>query len=248
MTQPRGLAVVTGASSGIGAACVRRLRTEGFDVIAAARRSDRLADLAEQTGAQAVACDVTSDADVERLAEAVGGEATLLVNNAGGAMGLDYVEAGRVEDWQWMFDVNVLGSLRVTKALLPALENSGAGTIVMMSSTAGLIVYEGGGGYAAAKHAQTAMAETLRLELCGRPVRVIEIDPGMVRTDEFGLVRFGGDAERAFAAYTGVQMPLVAEDIADCVAWVATRPHHVNVDRLVVRPLAQAAQHKVHRV
>jgi NADP-dependent 3-hydroxy acid dehydrogenase YdfG len=249
MTQPRGLAVVTGASSGIGAACVRRLRTEGFDVIAAARRVDRLAELAEQTGARAVQCDVTSDADVERLAEAVGGEATLLVNNAGGAVGgLDYVEAGQVDDWRWMYDVNVLGTLRVTKALLPALENSGAGTIVMMSSTAGLIVYEGGGGYAAAKHAQTAMAETLRLELCGRPVRTIEIDPGMVRTDEFGLVRFAGDTERAFAAYKGVENPLVAEDIADCVAWVATRPHHVNVDRLVVRPLAQAAQHKVHRV
>jgi NADP-dependent 3-hydroxy acid dehydrogenase YdfG len=147
-----------------------------------------------------------------------------------------------------MYDVNVLGSLRVTQALLPALEAGGAGTIVMMSSTAGLIVYEGGGGYAAAKHAQTAMAETLRLELSGRPVRVIEIDPGMVRTDEFGLVRFGGDPEKAFAAYAGVANPLVAEDIADCVAWVATRPHHVNVDRLVVRPLAQAAQHKVHRV
>ena len=172
----------------------------------------------------------------------------MLVNNAGGARGLDPVEAGRVDDWQWMFDVNVLGSLRVTKALLPALEASGAGTVVMMSSTAGLIVYEGGAGYAAAKHAQTAMAETLRLELCGRPVRVIELDPGMVRTDEFGLVRFGGDQAKAVAAYAGVAQPLVAEDIADCVAWVATRPHHVNVDRLVVRPLAQAAQHKVHRV
>ena len=117
----------------------------------------------------------------------------------------------------------------------------------MLSSTAGLIVYEGGGGYAAAKHAQTALAGTLRLELCGRPVRVVEIDPGMVRTEEFGLVRFDGDAERAAAVYAGVAEPLLAEDIADCVAWVATRPHHVNIDRLVVRPLAQAAQHKVHR-
>jgi len=248
MTQPHGLAVVTGASSGIGAACVRRLRADGFDVIAAARRADRLKALAEETGARTVTCDVTNDEDVRRLAEAVGGEATLLVNNAGGAHGLDPIESGRVEDWQWMFDVNVLGSLRVTKALLSALEASGAGTVVMMSSTAGLIVYEGGGGYAAAKHAQTAMAETLRLELCGRPVRVIEIDPGMVRTDEFGLVRFGGDPDKAVAAYAGVAEPLVAEDIADCVSWVATRPHHVNVDRLVVRPLAQAAQHKVHRV
>jgi NADP-dependent 3-hydroxy acid dehydrogenase YdfG len=158
------------------------------------------------------------------------------------------VEHGKVADWQWMYDVNVLGTLRVTQALLPALEASGRGTIVMMSSTAGLIVYEGGGGYAAAKHAQTALAETLRLELCGRPVRVIEIDPGMVRTDEFALIRFDGDADRSAAVYAGVAQPLTAEDVADCVAWCATRPHHVNVDRLVVRPLAQAAQHKVHRV
>ena len=196
-------------------------------------------------------CDVTSDESVAGLAEAAPrrpGPVTLLVNNAGGARGLDPVESGSVADWQWMYDVNVLGTLRVTQALLPALEASGAGTIVVVSSTAGLTVYEGGGGYTAAKHAQTAMAGTLRLELCGRPVRVIEIDPGMVRTDEFGLVRFGGDAERAAAVYAGVAEPLVAEDVADCVAWCATRPHHVNVDRLVVRPLAQAAQHKVHRV
>jgi NADP-dependent 3-hydroxy acid dehydrogenase YdfG len=147
-----------------------------------------------------------------------------------------------------MYDVNVLGTLRVTKAVLPALDASGAGTVVVLSSTAGLIVYEGGGGYTAAKHAQTALAETLRLELSGRPVRVIEIDPGMVRTDEFALRRFDGDAQRAEAIYAGVPNPLVADDIADCIAWCATRPHHVNVDRLVVRPLAQAAQHKVHRV
>jgi NADP-dependent 3-hydroxy acid dehydrogenase YdfG len=198
-----------------------------------------------------VTCDVTSDRSVADLATAVAGldgPVTLLVNNAGGARGLDPIETGSVGDWQWMYDVNVLGTLRVTQALLPVLEASGAGTVVMISSTAGLIVYEGGGGYAAAKHAQTALGETLRLELCGRPVRVIEIDPGMVRTDEFALGRFGGDAERAAAVYAGVAEPLVAEDIADCVAWCATRPHHVNIDRLVVRPLAQAAQHKVHRV
>jgi NADP-dependent 3-hydroxy acid dehydrogenase YdfG len=138
--------------------------------------------------------------------------------------------------------------VRVTKALLPALEASGAGTIVILSSTAGLVVYEGGGGYTAAKHAETAVAETLRLELSGRPVRVIEIDPGMVKTDEFALTRFGGDAEKAAAVYCGVAEPLVAEDIAECVTWSATLPHHVNIDRLVVRPLAQAAQYKVHRV
>jgi NADP-dependent 3-hydroxy acid dehydrogenase YdfG len=255
-TARHSVAVVTGASSGIGAATARRLAREGFHVLAAARRGERLDQIVNEiTGAggaaTAAVCDVTSDRAVAKLAEAAGrlpGPVTLLVNNAGGARGLDPVESGSVEDWQWMYDVNVLGSVRVTRALLPALEASGAGTVVMVSSTAGLIVYEGGGGYAAAKHAQTALTETLRLELCGRPVRVIEIDPGMVRTDEFGLVRFDGDAERAAAVYAGVAEPLVAEDIADCVAWCATRPHHVNVDRLVVRPLAQAAQHKVHRV
>ncbi|MGC4787115.1 SDR family NAD(P)-dependent oxidoreductase [Micromonospora sp. DT178] len=249
------VAVVTGASSGIGAATARRLAAEGFHVLAAARRTDRLAALVAEIeaaggAATAVACDVTSDESVAGLATAAAalGPVTLLVNNAGGARGLDPVESGSVGDWQWMYDVNVLGTLRVTQALLPALEASGAGTIVVVSSTAGFTVYEGGGGYAAAKHAQTAIAGTLRLELCGRPVRVIEIDPGMVRTDEFGLVRFAGDAERAAAVYAGVAEPLVAEDVADCVAWCATRPQHVNVDRLVVRPLAQAAQHKVHRV
>ncbi|MBQ1072239.1 SDR family NAD(P)-dependent oxidoreductase [Micromonospora sp. C31] len=249
------VAVVTGASSGIGAATARRLAAEGFHVLAAARRTDRLAALVAEIeaaggAATAVACDVTSDESVADLAGAAAalGPVTLLVNNAGGARGLDPVESGSIGDWQWMYDVNVLGTLRVTQALLPALEASGAGTIVVVSSTAGFTVYEGGGGYAAAKHAQTAIAGTLRLELCGRPVRVVEIDPGMVRTDEFGLVRFAGDAERAAAVYAGVAEPLVADDVADCVAWCATRPQHVNVDRLVVRPLAQAAQHKVHRV
>lgn len=250
------VAIVTGASSGIGAATARRLAAEGFHVLAAARRADRLADLvAEITAAggqaTAVTCDVTSDESVAGLAEAAAqapGPVTLLVNNAGGARGLDPVESGSLDDWQWMYDVNVLGTLRVTQALLPALEASGSGTIVVVSSTAGLTVYEGGGGYTAAKHAQTAIAGTLRLELCGRPLRVIEIDPGMVQTEEFGLVRFDGDAERAAAVYAGVPGPLVAEDVADCIAWCATRPEHVNVDRLVVRPRAQAAQHKVHRV
>jgi NADP-dependent 3-hydroxy acid dehydrogenase YdfG len=146
-----------------------------------------------------------------------------------------------------MYDVNVLGTLRVTKALLPALEASGRGTIVTVGSTAGFIVYEGGGGYAAAKHAQNALVGTLRLEIVGKPVRVVEIDPGMVRTDEFSVTRFGGDQARADAIYDGVAEPLVAEDIADCIAFTATRPQHVNIDRLVVRPIAQAAQHKVHR-
>ncbi|MET7945513.1 SDR family oxidoreductase [Micromonospora sp. NPDC005324] len=250
------VAIVTGASSGIGAATARRLAAEGFHVLAAARRAERLADLvAEITAAggqaTAVTCDITSDESVAGLAEAAAqapGPVTLLVNNAGGARGLDPVESGSVADWQWMYDVNVLGTLRVTQALLPALDASGSGTIVVVSSTAGLTPYEGGGGYTAAKHAQTAIAGTLRLELCGRPLRVIEIDPGMVKTDEFGLVRFEGDAARAAAVYAGVPGPLVAEDVADCIAWCATRPEHVNIDRLVVRPRAQAAQHKVHRV
>src|SRR5439155_22247671 len=167
---------------------------------------------------------------------------------AGGALGADPIDDARIDDWQWMYDVNVLGTVRVTKALLPALEASQTGTVVMLGSTAGLIVYEGGGGYAAAKHAQTAVAETLRLELNARPIRVVEVDPGMVRTEEFALNRFDGDAAKAAKIYEGVPEPLTAEDIADCIAWCATRPHHVNIDRLVVRPLAQAAQHKVHRV
>jgi NADP-dependent 3-hydroxy acid dehydrogenase YdfG len=249
------IAIVTGASSGIGAATARRLATEGFHVAAAARRADRLSTLVAGItdaggAATAIECDVTSDDSVARLAAAVSdlpGQPTLLVNNAGLARGLDPIESASIADWRWMYEVNVLGTLRVTQAMLPDLEASGAGTIVVVSSTAGLIPYEGGGGYAAAKHAETALAGTLRLELCGRPTRVIEIDPGMVKTDEFSLVRFRGDADQAAAVYAGVAEPLLADDVADCIAWCATRPQHVNVDRLVVRPLAQAAQHKVHR-
>ena len=245
------IALITGGSSGIGAATARRLAAEGFHVIIAARRTDRLEALAKEIGATAVTADVTDPADVATLVSTVdflGGELTLLVNNAGGARGSEDIAAAKIADWQWMYEVNVLGTVRVTQALLPALERSGAGTVVVLSSTAGLIVYEGGGGYAAAKHAQTAVAETLRLELNGRPIRVVEVDPGMVRTEEFALNRFDGDAAKAAKVYEGVPEPLTAEDIADCIAWCATRPHHVNIDRLVVRPLAQAAQHKVHRV
>jgi len=246
------IAVVTGASSGIGAATARRLAREGFHVVAAARRTDRLAALVEEIGpaATAVECDITSDESVAALAATVAGldgTLTLLVNNAGGARGLDPVATGSVDDWQWMFDVNVLGTLRVTKALLPALDESGRGTIVVVGSTAAFTVYEGGGGYTAAKHAEKALADTLRLELCGRPVRVIDISPGMVKTDEFAMIRFGGDAAKAAAVYEGAANPLTAEDIADVVVFAATRPHHVNIDRLVIRPIAQAAQHKVYR-
>lgn len=252
MTEPTSpIAVVTGASSGIGAATARRLAADGFHVVAAARRADRLADLTDRIAAEggtavAVRCDITSDQEVAALAAQLPGPPTLLVNNAGGAIGLEPVAEADLADWQRMYEVNVLGTVRVTKALLPGLEATGQGTVVVLSSIAGLMVYEGGGGYTAAKHGQTAVAETLRLELLGRPVRVIEIDPGMVKTDEFSLVRFRGDPERAAKVYEGVAQPLLAEDIADCVAWCATRPHHVNVDRLVVRPLAQTAQ-KVHR-
>jgi NADP-dependent 3-hydroxy acid dehydrogenase YdfG len=247
----KNIAVVTGASSGIGAATARRLVTEGFHVVAAARRGDRLEKLTAEIGpdATAVTCDVTSDESVAELAAHVaglGGPLSLLVNNAGGARGMDPVATGEVADWQWMYDVNVLGTLRMTKALLPALEASGAGTIVTVGSTAAFTVYEGGGGYTAAKHAQNALVGTLRLEIVGKPVRVIEIDPGMVRTEEFSLNRLG-DQGKADAIYQGVKEPLVADDIADVIAFAATRPQHVNIDRLVIRPIAQAAQHKVHR-
>jgi NADP-dependent 3-hydroxy acid dehydrogenase YdfG len=169
------------------------------------------------------------------------------VNNAGLAIGLEPIAEADVEDWRQMYDVNVLGALRVTQALLPALVASGQGHVVVMGSTAGRIVYEGGGGYTAAKHGAAALAETLRLELNGQPVRVTEIAPGMVATEEFSLVRFRGDSERAASIYAGVEKPLTADDIADCVAWCVTRPPHVDIDLLVVKPLAQAAQHKVHR-
>ncbi len=247
----RGIAVVTGASSGIGAATARRLAAAGYTVVAAARREERLAALAAETGALPVRCDITSDEDVAALrahVERLPGDLTLLVNNAGGAFGADPVEAADLDRWRAMYEINVIGTVRVTRSLLPLLEASGAGTIVTMGSTAGLITYEGGGGYTAAKHAEKAVADTLRLELCGRPIRVIDLSPGMVKTDEFAKIRFGGDEAKAAAVYEGVAEPLTAEDIADVLVFAATRPHHVNIDRLVIRPLAQAAQHKVHRV
>ena len=247
MSTPR-TAVVTGASSGIGAATARALAAEGFRVVCAARRRDRVEALAEEIGGVAVACDVTSPDSVLALAHAAGDRLHVLVNNAGGAFGAAPVESADPSDWRAMYEVNVLGLLHVTQALLPALRASGDGLIVNVGSTAGRIAYEGGAGYTAAKHGTQVVTETLRLELCGEPIRVSEIAPGMVRTDEFGLVRFGGDKEKAEAVYAGVPDPLVAEDVADAIAWIATRPSHVNVDELVIRPRAQAAQHKVHRV
>ena len=242
-------AVITGASSGIGEATARRLAAEGYRVVLVARRADRLAKLAAEIGdaATAVPLDVTDAAAVKAFAESL--EACdVLVNNAGGAVGADHVRVADPADWLAMYQVNVLGTLHFTQALLPKLVASGAGTVVMLSSTAGHISYEGGAGYSAAKHGVHAMAETLRLELFDQPVRVIEIAPGMVKTDEFALNRFAGDEAKAAAVYAGVAEPLLAEDVADCVAWAVTRPAHVNVDLMIVRPRAQAAQHKVQRV
>ena len=203
--------------------------------------------LAAEIGGVAVACDITDPAQVAALAEAVGDRCDLLVNNAGGAVGLEPLADADLEAWETMFQTNVLGTGRVTKALLPAVEVA-EGTIVFVTSTAAEAAYEGGSGYNAAKAGERMLAGALRLELVGRPVRVCEVAPGLVHTEEFSLVRFGGDQAKADAAYAGVPGPLVADDVADAIAWVATRPAHVNIDRLVIRPRAQGANHKLHRV
>lgn len=240
------VAVVTGASSGIGAATARALAGAGFRVVCAARRTDRIEALAAEIGGVAVPCDVTSDEAVAALAEAAGPQVEVLVNNAGGAIGLDRIEDSATADWQQMYDVNVLGALRVVRALLPALRAAADAVVVNVGSTAGRGVYAGGAGYAVAKHGLRALSETLRLELNGEPIRVTEIAPGMVRTEEFSLNRLG-DQARADAVYADVDEPLVAEDIAEAIRWVATLPRHVNIDELVIRPVAQAAQHQLHR-
>ncbi|MBT2384416.1 SDR family oxidoreductase [Streptomyces sp. ISL-11] len=246
-------AVITGASSGIGAATARRLAAEGYRVVLTARREDRIEALAAElteAGHEAVAhvLDVTDPAAVTAFADSLGDSVDVLVNNAGGALGADPVATADAADWRTMYEVNVLGALHVTQALLPRLRRAtDGGTVLMVSSTAGLATYEGGGGYVAAKHGSHVMAETLRLELCGEPVRVIEIAPGMVRTDEFAVNRFGGDKDKADAVYAGVAEPLTADDVADTIAWTVTRPPHVNIDLLVVRPRAQASNYKVHR-
>jgi NADP-dependent 3-hydroxy acid dehydrogenase YdfG len=247
MTSERPLAVVTGASSGIGAASARHLAREGFEVICAARRLDRIEALAKEIDGRAVQCDVTSADDVAALTAAVGDELALLVNNAGGAFGFEPVAEADLDAWRQMYEVNVIGVAAVTKSLLPALI-AGRGTIIVMGSTAGQVAYEGGGGYVAAKHGAKALVDTLRLELYDQPVRVCEVAPGMVRSEGFALTRFGGDQAKADAVYAGVAEPLTSDDIADIVTWIATRPPHVNIDRITVRPRAQAAQHKVHRV
>ncbi|MEU4193484.1 SDR family oxidoreductase [Kribbella sp. NPDC026611] len=242
----RPLAVVTGASSGIGAASARYLARAGFEVICAARRLDQIEALAKEIDGRAVECDVTSAADVARLTEAVGDELQVLLNNAGGAFGFEPVAEADLDAWRRMYEVNVIAVAAVTKSLLPALI-AGRGMIIVMGSTAGQVAYEGGGGYVAAKHGAKAVVDTLRLELYDQPVRVTEIAPGMVRSEGFALTRFDGDQSKADAVYAGVREPLTAEDIADIVTYVATRPAHVNLDRITVRPRAQAAQHKVFR-
>lgn len=248
MDATRRLAVVTGASSGIGAACARQLAAAGFHVICAARREERIVALAADIDGTAIVCDVRDVGQVGRLAEQVGDSLAVLVNNAGGAIGYGTVAEDDPQNWRDMYEVNVLGTLNVTQALLPALIAGGDGIVINIGSTAGHTTYERGAGYAAAKHAVAVLSQTLRLELLGQPVRVTEIAPGMVMTEEFGLVRFGGDAARRDAVYAGVPGPLSADDVADAVTWVVTRPAHVNIDSLTIRPRAQASQDKVYRV
>jgi NADP-dependent 3-hydroxy acid dehydrogenase YdfG len=238
-----GVAVVTGASSGIGAACVRALAAAGYDVVGGARREDRLRAACEEVGARWMRLDVTDQGSVDTFAAALD-SCAVLVNNAGGALGFDPVASAQDEHWQTMYEVNVLGLMRMTRALLPLLEKADPGHIVDVVSTAGLETYPNGGGYTAAKHAAHAVTRTLRMELLGRPVRVTEIDPGMVET-EFSVVRLG-DEELARRVYAGMT-PMTADDVADAVTWAVTRPKRVNIDQVVMRPLDQASSTMVHR-
>ena len=238
------MALVTGASSGIGEATVRSLAAAGLEVVAAARRLERCEEVAREVGGRALRLDVADPDSVAELAESIP-EVSVLVNNAGGALGLEPVAEADEENWRQMYETNVLGVMRVTKALLPALERAGDGHIVVVGSVAGVEVYPGGAGYTAAKHAANAVTRTLRLELLGKPIRVSEVAPGMVET-EFSLVRFGGDEDKAAKVYEGTT-PLTADDVADAIAYVVTRPPHVNVDYLSIKPTAQATARDVHR-
>jgi NADP-dependent 3-hydroxy acid dehydrogenase YdfG len=239
-----GTAVVTGASSGIGMATARRLSAEGFDLVVGARREERLQVLADELGGRAAPLDVTDPDSVQRFCSAVP-ECRVLVNAAGGALGRDRIEVASDEDWLSMYEANVMGSLRMTRALLPALEASGDGHVVMVGSIAGYEPYAGGGGYNAAKFAVRAMTKVLRVELLGRPIRVTELAPGLVKT-EFSLVRLRGDDAAAEAVYEGMT-PLTAEDVAECIAFAVTRPSHVNIDVLVVLARDQSGAATVHR-
>ena len=244
--------LVTGASSGIGRATALLLAEHGYQVLAVARREDRLADIASER-IQTVVCDVTRDDDVQALRDvaAKSGGVSALVNNAGGAIGMDSVEVGSIDEWRQMFEVNVLATKRMISTFLPLLReaarDSGGADILTVTSTAAFTPYEGGGGYNAAKYATHAMMQVLRLELVGEPIRVIDIAPGMVKTDEFALNRFAGDAERAATVYQDVDRPLTAEDVAATIVAALELPAHVNLDLVTVKPVAQAAQHKTHR-
>jgi len=243
------IAVVTGASSGIGAATARLLAKNGFHVIAAARRMDRLENLAkEDTNIEIVELDVTNQDQVDALATYLMGKpVSILVNNAGGAFDLVEILNSDPDVWRKTYEVNVIGTLRMVKAITPIMQNFGRGHVVVISSTAGHGTYENGGSYVAAKHAERTIAETLRLEVNGQPIRITEIAPGMVKTEEFAKVRLGGDMDKANKVYEGVSQPLVAADIAEAIRWAVMLPHHVNIDSMIIRPVAQAANHKVHR-
>ena len=246
-------AVVTGASSGIGEATVRLLSEHGWDVVGVARRADRLEALAASTGCDVFVADVTKQDDVDALRDYLAdlGPVHALVNNAGGARGMGSVEESSVDDWQWMFDVNVLGTKRVTSALLPLLRDSvepgGSADILTVTSTAGHYSYEGGGGYNAAKFAEHSMVDVLRLELSGEPIRVLEIAPGMVKTEEFSLNRFAGDQDRADSVYANVPDPLSADDVATTILAMLELPAHVSLDLVVIKPVAQSSVYKVAR-
>lgn len=238
------VAVVTGASAGIGEATARILAAQGFHVVAVARRADRINALAAEIGGTAVVADVTDDAAVDKLATGLH-RVDVLVNNAGGAKGLEPVAEADLEHWRWMWETNVLGTLRVTRALLPKLIDSGDGLIVTVTSIAAMEIYDGGSGYTAAKHAQGALHRTLRGELLGKPVRLTEIAPGAVET-EFSLVRFDGDQQRADSVYSGIT-PLTAGDVAEVIGFVASRPSHVNLDQIIIRPRDQASAGRFNR-
>lgn len=244
------VAVVTGASSGIGAATALLLAEHGFHVVAVARRAERLQELARKNAdIESMVVDVTSDSDVMKLAQHLSGKPVeLLVCNAGGAFDFDTVITSDPEIWMKTYDVNVVGSVRTIKALVPLMTEHGKGHLVLITSTAGQVAYENGGSYVAAKHGEVALARTLRLELSGLPIRVTEIAPGMVKTDEFALTRFSGDKERAAKIYAGVAKPLTDQDVAEAIRWSVMLPEHFNIDSMTIRPVAQAAQHKVHRV
>ncbi|MFW0783273.1 SDR family NAD(P)-dependent oxidoreductase [Gordonia sp. CPCC 206044] len=232
------VAVVTGASSGIGAATARRLAAQGYHVVLGARRTDRIAELAAEIGGTGRQLDVTDEDSVAAFVDGLD-RVHVLVNNAGGAKGLDPVATADLDDWRWMWETNVIGTLRLTKALIPALIASGDGLIVTVTSIAAIEAYDNGAGYTSAKHAQGVLHRTLRFELLGKPVRLTEIAPGMVETD-FSLVRFEGDQTRADAVYQGLT-PLIAEDVAEVIGFVASRPPHVNLDQIVVKPRDQAS-------